>query len=421
MGTTLFLQTNYKEAIPFFEKAFKNSDNYDVSLGYAYKLLSISYEKTGNFQKALEYYKISAEASDSVRKKENIRKATELSMNYDFDKKEQVRKAEQKLKDNIAKSKQTALLVGLAIFLLLAIAAFVGFKNKQKANRLLKIQKRQIESTLVKLKSAQAQLVQSKKMASLGELTAGIAHEIQNPLNFVNNFSEVNRELIAEMRDELAKGNYDEVKSIALDIESNEEKINHHGKRAGGIVKGMLQHSQSKAAQKESTDINALVDEYLRLSYHGLRAKDKSFNATFHAHPDQNIGKVTIVQQDIGRVLLNLFNNAFYAVREKQANQLIDHSGLQEKYEPTVLVSTKRTTDPTGAHSIGIRVKDNGNGIPHNILDKIFQPFFTTKPTGKGTGLGLSLSYDIVKAHGGTIRVESIENEGTEFILELPE
>jgi signal transduction histidine kinase len=259
-----------------------------------------------------------------------------------------------------------------------------------------------------KLKTTQSQLIQSEKMASLGELTAGIAHEIQNPLNFVNNFSDVNRELLSEMNTEIEKANYDEVKAIAKDIRDNEEKINHHGKRADAIVKGMLQHSRSSSGQKEPTDINALADEYLRLSYHGLRAKDKSFNAILKTDFDESIGKINIVPQEIGRVVLNLINNAFYAVDEKRKQNV-------NGYEPTVLVRTRKN-----AGKIEISVKDNGNGIPSKLLDKIFQPFFTTKPTGQGTGLGLSLSYDIVKAHGGELKVETSEGEGTEFLIQLP-
>ena len=268
-----------------------------------------------------------------------------------------------------------------------------------------------LTKSLSELQSTQSQLIQSEKMASLGELTAGIAHEIQNPLNFVNNFSEVNKEMIAEMKEEISKGNYEEVKIIADDIEANEEKINHHGKRADAIVKGMLQHSRSSTGQKESTDINALADEFLRLAYHGLRAKDKSFNADFKTDFDDTIGKINIVPQDIGRVLLNVFNNAFYATSEKQKAESLQKNGL---YKPLVSVQTKKSD-----HEIKIIVSDNGNGIPKNMIDKIFQPFFTTKPTGQGTGLGLSLSYDIIKAHGGEIRVQTKEGEGTEFIVTL--
>jgi signal transduction histidine kinase len=271
----------------------------------------------------------------------------------------------------------------------------------------LEAAKKQVDKTLVDLRQAQTQLVQSEKMASLGELTAGIAHEIQNPLNFVNNFSDVNTELLREMKTEIDKGNFSEVKIIADDIINNEEKISQHGKRADSIVKGMLQHSRTSTGQKESADINALADEYLRLSYHGLRAKDNSFNATMKTEFDSSIGKINIVPQDIGRVLLNIFNNAFYAVSEKKKT-------AGNNYEPAVTVSTKKLSD-----KIEIKVIDNGNGISQKVRDKIFQPFFTTKPTGQGTGLGLSLSYDIIKAHGGDIKVETREGEGTEFIVQL--
>jgi two-component system, NtrC family, sensor kinase len=252
-------------------------------------------------------------------------------------------------------------------------------------------------------------------MASLGELTAGIAHEIQNPLNFVNNFSEVSNELIDEMNEEIGKGNIEVAKEIANDLKQNLEKINHHGKRAGDIVKGMLQHSRSSSGVKEPTDINALADEYLRLAYHGLRAKDKSFNATMKTDFDESIGNINIIPQDIGRVILNLITNAFYVVDEKKKQQA-------DGYEPTVTVSTSRSPLPRrgAGGEVKISVRDNGNGIPQKVLDKIFQPFFTTKPTGQGTGLGLSLSYDIVKAHSGELKVETKEGEGSEFIILLP-
>ncbi|MEO6820658.1 MAG: ATP-binding protein [Ginsengibacter sp.] len=286
-----------------------------------------------------------------------------------------------------------------------------------------------LQKSLQDLKAAQAQLVQSEKMASLGELTAGIAHEIQNPLNFVNNFSEVSSELIDEMNEELAKGDIEEAKAIAEDVKQNLIKINHHGNRAGDIVKGMLQHSRSSTGTKEPTDINALCDEYLRLSYHGLRAKDKSFNATLKTDFDETIGEINIIPPDIGRVIMNLLTNAFYAVNEKQKLSQTPASpgniGKEGKlnsqfiYEPTVTVKTF-LNPPSGCRGAVITVSDNGNGIPQNIVDKIFQPFFTTKPTGQGTGLGLSLSYDIIKAHGGEIKVETKVNEGTTFIIQLP-
>jgi len=274
-------------------------------------------------------------------------------------------------------------------------------------------QKEELENALDELKATQAQLIQSEKMASLGELTAGIAHEIQNPLNFVNNFSEVNKELITEMKHEIDSGNLSEAKNIARDIQDNEEKITFHGKRADAIVKSMLQHSRTSSGKKEPTDINALADEYLRLAFHGLRAKDKSFNAKFETDFDDRIGQINIVQQDIGRVLLNLINNAFYSVSEKLRQDI-------PGYEPTITVTTKKTGDQPNTR-VEIRVADNGNGVPKKVLDKIFQPFFTTKPTGLGTGLGLSLSYDIItRGHSGELKVETKDGEGAEFIIILP-
>ncbi|MEI9909588.1 MAG: ATP-binding protein [Bacteroidota bacterium] len=284
----------------------------------------------------------------------------------------------------------------------------------------LTLQKEELQRTLDELKSTQTQLIHSEKMASLGELTAGIAHEIQNPLNFVNNFSEVNKELLVEMKEEMDKGNLEDAKALANDIIDNEEKINHHGKRADAIVKGMLQHSRSSSGVKEPTDINALADEYLRLAYHGLRAKDKSFNATMKTDFDETIGNINIIPQDMGRVILNLITNAFYAVSMPSPEKIGTgaEAGFRDpdyKHSPTIWVSTKKT-----GNKIFITVKDNGPGIPKKILDKIFQPFFTTKPTGQGTGLGLSLSYDIVKAHGGELKVNTKEGEGSEFIILLP-
>jgi signal transduction histidine kinase len=290
----------------------------------------------------------------------------------------------------------------------LALIFWRSKRKEQQAKIMVQQQKDQLQQALDQLKSTQSQLVQSEKMASLGELTAGIAHEIQNPLNFVNNFSEVSTELVKEMVQEVDKGNTDEVKAIANDVVQNLEKINHHGTRAADIVKGMLQHSRSSNGVKELTDINALCDEYLRLFYHGLRAKDKPFNADFETKFDTTLAPINVVPQDIGRVILNLINNAFYAVNEKSKQGIAD-------YEPTISVVTKKVN-----HQVEIRVTDNGNGIPPNILDKIFQPFFTTKPTGQGTGLGLSLSYDIVKAHGGELMVESKEGAGSEFLIQLP-
>ncbi|HEX6846822.1 MAG TPA: two-component regulator propeller domain-containing protein [Chitinophagaceae bacterium] len=325
-----------------------------------------------------------------------------------------------------------------AILFITAIWVFISWRTrslkKEKINleqkvadrtKELREEKEIVESTLTELRSTQAQLIQSEKMASLGELTAGIAHEIQNPLNFVNNFSDVNKELIEELNVERLKPNAERDEQleneILNDIKDNEQKINHHGKRAEAIVKGMLQHSRTSSGQKEPTDINALCDEYLRLSYHGLRAKDKSFNATMRTEFDETMGNINIIPQDIGRVILNLINNAFYAVNEKVKSEtsnvkedLSNVSPFTSHFEPIVTVTTKKRDN-----KIEIRVKDNGNGIPQKILDKIFLPFYTTKPTGQGTGLGLSMSYDIVKAHGGEIKVETKEGEGAEFYITL--
>jgi ligand-binding sensor domain-containing protein/signal transduction histidine kinase len=321
-----------------------------------------------------------------------------------------------------------------ALYLLLLIASAIWVERYTRQQLLKKerdrnrekelIQAKEIEVAYRDLKSTQKQLIQSEKMASLGELTAGIAHEIQNPLNFVNNFSEVNKELLLEMKDELAKGNMNEVNTIANDIIDNEEKIIHHGQRADGIVKSMLLHSRTSSGIKEPTNINALCDEYLRLAYHGLRAKDKTFNATMKTDFDSNIGLINVVPQDFGRVILNLISNAFYAVSPGALSPSLLLLGAKP-HEPTVTVTTIRKP-PSGGLGAGpeprveIRVKDNGPGIPDSIKDKIFQPFFTTKPTGQGTGLGLSLSYDIIKAHGGEIKLETKEGEGSTFIIILP-
>ncbi|SDP77630.1 His Kinase A (phospho-acceptor) domain-containing protein [Mucilaginibacter sp. OK268] len=279
-------------------------------------------------------------------------------------------------------------------------------------------QKEELQQALAELKSTQAQLVQQEKMASLGELTAGIAHEIQNPLNFVNNFSEVSIELLDELKVDILSKLPDETKEdvddIINDLTQNLSKINQHGKRADAIVKGMLQHSRASTSKKEPTDINALADEYLRLSYHGLRAKDKSFNAGMRTSFDETIGNVDAMAQDLGRVLLNLYNNSFYSVAEKKKLK-------GESYEPMVNVATKHVTLANGHNAVEITVSDNGMGIPQKVLDKIYQPFFTTKPTGQGTGLGLSMSYDIItKAHNGELKVDTAEGEYAKFTITIP-
>ena len=383
-------------------------------------LLKDLYTQIGSIDSAFKYQGLTISLKDSLFNQEKIRAGQNLSFD-EFQRQAAIRAAVETEKIKYQnRIKIYVLLAGLGLFLIIGSLLYRNNRQKQKANKVL-------ETTLTNLKSAQSQLIQSEKMASLGELTAGIAHEIQNPLNFVNNFSEVNTELIDEMQQEMDKGNYTDAKEISNDIKDNEEKINHHGKRADAIVKGMLQHSRSSSGVKEPTNINKLADEYLRLSYHGLRAKDKSFNATMKTNFDETIGNINIIPQDIGRVVLNLINNAFYAVDEKKKYQPPSPKGEKGDssfvYEPVVTVTTKRLgSPPTGGEGskIEIKVADNGNGIPQKVLDKIFQPFFTTKPTGQGTGLGLSLSYDIVKVHGGELKAKTKEGEGAEFIIILP-
>ena len=378
----------------------------------AYENLYKSYLLNNKTDSVLKYLQLTLTTKDNLDKVKfnNLAKFQEVTLE------EQIR-LQKREKDNVAYENRIRIYSLMSGLLVLTVIGFILYRNnrqKQKANLVLKEQKQKIEKTLSELKSTQSQLIQSEKMASLGELTAGIAHEIQNPLNFVNNFSEVSNEMIEELKVEKLKVNRDVAleEEILNDISQNLVKINHHGKRASDIVKGMLQHSRSSTGKKELTDINALCDEYLRLSFHGLRAKDKSFNAKFEMDFDSSLPKLNVIPQDIGRVVLNLINNAFYAVNEK--------SKLQgANYEPTVTVTTKHSNPPSGGRGALIRVTDNGPGIPQKILDKIFQPFFTTKPTGQGTGLGLSLSYDIVKAHGGELTVRTREGVGTDFSILL--
>ena len=397
-------QNRHQEAIALLLKDVDRVRAIRPNVLRDYKLLAELYEKTGDNARAKETYKSFISLQDSIladqSKFRTISFETEQLINDN-----EISIAQLEGQNKIA-SLTRNFIIGLAALLLLLVAGiYYRFHAKKKANQVL-------EKTLTELKSTQSQLIQSEKMASLGELTAGIAHEIQNPLNFVNNFSEVNKELLTEMNEEIEKGNFDEVKALAKDITDNEEKINHHGKRADAIVKGMLQHSRSGSNAKEPTDMNKLADEYLRLAYHGLRAKDKSFNATLKTNFDDRIGTINIIPQDMGRVILNLITNAFYAVDEKKT---LRQAQGDKSYEPTVSVSTKKIND-----KVEIRVADNGNGIPQKVLDKIFQPFFTTKPTGQGTGLGLSMSYDIIKAHNGELKVETKEGDFAEFIITLP-
>ena len=377
----------------------------------AYNLLASYFDHLGRTDSATVYLKMAKSLGDSLSEEE--RKNLLAFQDVVVDEQAKLEKLEKEKIETREKLRIYLLLSGILVFTVIVLLLYRNNRVRKKTNEILQQRNEKIENTLHQLRSTQAQLIQSEKMASLGELTAGIAHEIQNPLNFVNNFSEVNEELLKELKGEAEKGNLEEVKAIARDIEFNSEKINHHGRRADAIVKGMLQHSRTGSGQKELTDINALADEYLRLAYHGLRAKDKSFNATMKTDFDEGIGKINVIPQEIGRVVLNLINNAFYAVEEKKKL-------YQENYEPVVSVSTKAVKPPLGGLGVEIKVRDNGNGIPQKVLDKIFQPFFTTKPTGQGTGLGLSLSYDIAKAHGGDLKVETKVGEGTLFIIELP-
>jgi two-component system, NtrC family, sensor kinase len=390
-----------------------------LEIAIADSLVSSVYSYQNKIDSAFAYLKLATALKDSLHYVK-IEKLNQF-LNIGFDEQMRLKKLEEEKIQSQTKIRTCAMLAGIGVFMFIAFLFYRINRSRKKANELLQkqkeeieVQKMNVEHALVELKSTQSQLIQSEKMASLGELTAGIAHEIQNPLNFVNNFSEVNKELLVELKGEIKKGNLDEVNAIADDVISNEEKINHHGKRADAIVKGMLQHSRSSSGVKEPTNINALADEYLRLAYHGLRAKDKSFNATMKTDYDESIGNINIIPQDMGRVILNLITNAFYTVDEKKKT-------AGNNYEPTVTVSTSRSLSfGEGRGEVKISVKDNGNGIPQKILDKIFQPFFTTKPTGQGTGLGLSLSYDIVKAHGGELKVETKDGEGTVFIINLP-
>ena len=385
------------------------------------------YEKMGQGSDALKYYKQYKIYADSLVSIESERAAANYKAEYQFSKKELEFQRKELQQRWLIFSALGALLTLLIILWIISRSRkrlSVTYKDLQQKNLIIEGQKKRAEKTLAQLKSAQAQLIHAEKMASLGELTAGIAHEIQNPLNFVNNFSEVSNELIVELKGERQKvaeeRDHQLEDEILNDIAQNLDKINHHGKRADAIVKGMLQHSRSSSGAKELTDINALCDEYLRLSYHGWRAKDKSFNATMNTDFDTSLQKINIIPQDIGRVVLNLLTNAFHAVDEKKRSP---HplNGSDELYEPIVTVSTRRLGSPLGdGGKVEIRITDNGIGIPQKILDKIFQPFFTTKPTGQGTGLGLSLSYDIIKGHSGGLKVETKEGEGTQFIIILP-
>ena len=369
------------------------------------ELLSEIYEKDKNYEMALAYRKLSIDAEKVRLNEENKNKIYNLTV-QDQEKRREIEKAKTEYFNQI---KIYLLSGGLIVLLLLALILFHNNRNKQKANKLLNHQKEVIESSLHQLHATQAQLVHQEKMASLGELTAGIAHEIQNPLNFVNNFSEVSIELLDELKIELEKGNKQDAMALADNISENLAKIHHHGSLADSIVKNMLQHSRKAGSVMEVTDINTLTDEFLRLSYHGFRAKNQGFSAILETHFDKSINTIPVIPQELGRVLVNLFNNSFYSILQKKKNSKVD-------FEPLIQVTTSQTSKGTI-----IRIRDNGNGISEKIIQKIYQPFFTTKPTGEGTGLGLSLSFDIItKGHGGEIKLNSVEGEFAEFIIQLP-
>lgn len=402
----LFDKTNQLDSGIYYGRlayALSKNTSFYIFTFEAASLLSKIYHTNNHIDSAFYYQELMLTEKDRIFSREKMAELQNLAY-------EEQKKIENIRQDRL-RQRNLIIFLSLAFTLFIfGVITFILYRNnhfRKKAYRLLEKQKAEIdtqksrlEETLSSLRLTQAQLIQSEKMASLGELTAGIAHEIQNPLNFVNNFSELNKDLVAELKEEIAKGNFEEVEKIMNDIVVNEEKINHHGKRADAIVKSMLQHSRTSSGEKEYTDINALCDEYLRLAYHGFLAKDKSFNANFKLDLDVSLPSIKVVPQDIGRVLLNLINNAFQAVSK------VD--------KPEVLVSTKKLEN-----SIEITVEDNGIGIPDGIKNKIFQPFFTTKPAGEGTGLGLSLAYDIMKAHGGEIRVETNE-KGSTFSIKLP-
>lgn len=423
LAKTQIKQQDFRGAISSFERAKTLGVEIDAKneLVDIYENLANTEAQIGNYKAAYENEINAKSVKEEIAKSSTEKKIQQLQFEFELDKKEaeiELLQKDTELKNAEVLNQRVIIftsLGGLAMFVIISISLFRNNLSKQKANRLLQIQKEEIRiqrenvvSAYDKLKSTQAQLIQSEKMASLGELTAGIAHEIQNPLNFVNNFSEVSGEMVDEMKEELEKGDYEEAKSIGEEIKQNLSRIRLHGKRADSIVKGMLEHSRSNAREKVPTDLNLLANEFLRLSYHGIRAKDKAFNADFELELDEELPKVTVVPQDIGRVILNMVNNAFYTVNEKSKTGIPD-------YHPMVRVKTKKTNN-----GIELCIQDNGSGIPESIKDKVFQPFFTTKPTGSGTGLGLSLSYDIIKAHNGELKVESKEGEGTEFTIFLP-
>ena len=403
---------NLSKAIIFSE----NNKDYFEGNRDTYLFMSKLDSIEGKWKDAYNHYKLYIIFRDSLENTEKTKAITAQLMQFEFDKKEALTKAEQEKKDLENKRTRNLQYAALAGLILIVSRLFYNNHQKQKA-------KTDIEKAYSQLKTTQAQLIQKEKLASLGELTAGIAHEIQNPLNFVNNFSELSVELAQELKDEIKKPekDWELIEDLAEDLTQNQAKINHHGKRASSIVSGMLEHSRTSTGERAMTDINKLADEYLRLSYHGMRAKNANgsttqFNADYELIADENLPLINVVPQDIGRVLLNLINNAFYAVSQRNNVETGHALSLTTKYQPIVKIFTQQHDN-----QIVIKVKDNGTGMSKEVQEKIFQPFFTTKPTGEGTGLGLSLSYDIItKGHGGTIEVESKEGEGTTFVVKLP-
>jgi signal transduction histidine kinase len=403
-------------AIQFAKKAIAGGDRvggFEV-MNQSYHTLYKLYEAKPDRDSAYAYLQLDKKLGDSL----NAAEKAKIYAYQDISFSEQMKLREEAYQQNERESRiRTYILIGgIGVIMIIAFLLYRNNLNRRKANLLLQkqneeieAQKNNVEQALNALKSTQAQLIQSEKMASLGELTAGIAHEIQNPLNFVNNFSEVSEEMIIEAignRQE-AEENSPVVGELLTDIKQNLTKINHHGKRADAIVKGMLQHSRSTTGNRELTDVNDLVDEYVKLSFHAFRGKDYAFDVKLQTDFDPAVGAIELAPQEIGRVLLNILNNAFYAVNDRKKKN--------PAFAPEVIVQTKKTGKGTE-----ISIKDNGGGIPENIISKIFQPFFTTKPTGQGTGLGLSLAYDIVKAHSGEIKIDNRQDEGVEFTITLP-
>ena len=414
MARTLYELKDYKNALIKAKEAvlLANEMGQTELQRDAYEVLANIEQSMGQFQEAFFNFKMFKTFSDSLNNAESQKAAAVLKSEYDFSKKE--------IEFKQTETRQRWFIISALIALaLLAIIFFIVNRNRKRAklsnkilqqnNQQLEEQKAFAEETLHQLKTTQKQLIHSEKMASLGELTAGIAHEIQNPLNFVNNFSEVSSEIISELHEEIDNQNWQEVKHISEDLKTNLEKIKHHGQRASNIVKGMLEHSRVSSGIKEEVDLNKLAEEYLNLAYHGMRAHDKTFNTSISADLEPNLPKIQAVSQDIARVILNLINNAFQALDEKSKND------FNQPFKPLLKVST-RSDD----QYVKLIVSDNAAGIPESIKEKIFQPFFTTKPSGKGTGLGLSLSYDIISAHGGEISFSSNVIQGTEFVISLP-